>query len=60
MHTLCVMGALYTGRELERRRAVLERVRREERRLEVVLEAQGLAKQLKEREEQLLGTQPES
>lgn len=54
------MGALYTGRELERRRAVLERVRREERRLEVVLEAQGLARQLKEREEQLLGTQPES
>ena len=47
-------------RELERRRTILEQVRGEETRLEGVLEAQGLERQLREREEQLLGTQPES
>ena len=51
---------MYIGRELARRRGMLEEVRREEKRLEVVLEAQGLERQLREREEQLLETQPES
>ena len=39
---------------------MLDRVKGEERRLGVVLEAQGLERELREREEQLLGTQPES
>ena len=36
------------------------KVKGQERRLELVLEAQGLERQLRERADQLVGTQPES
>lgn len=39
---------------------MLERVKKEEDRLGLVLEAQGLERELKDREDHLLGTTPES
>lgn len=54
-----VWCVLYCSK-LQRRREVLERVRGEERRVRVVLEAQELETELRKRESQLLDSEPES
>lgn len=50
----------YPPRELVKRREMLQRVKREEMRVGMVLEAQGLERQLRDKEGQLLEVQSES
>lgn len=47
-------------REIVKRREVLQRVKREEMRVAVIQEAQGLEKELRDKEGQLLEVQSES
>lgn len=47
-------------RELVKRREVLQRVKKEEMRMAVILEAQGLERELRDREDQLLEVQSEN
>lgn len=60
MLCVCMVHCQLYCSELVKRREMLERVRREERRLKVVLEAQELEAELRKKESQLLDSEPES
>ena len=62
MFCVCTVTTMTAGvySEVQRRREVLERVRGEEGRMKIVLEARERETELRKRESQLVGTEPES